>query len=86
VYVAEKVKDHRFKIAGGRAGLEVCWAVTGVRHDPWAEANRVPVEEDKTGADRGRLLAPEAYGRPASDRVAPAAAQPVAPAPAEVRR
>jgi hypothetical protein len=64
LYVAEKISDNRFKIAGGKPGIEVCWQVTGIRHDRWADANRKPVEVDKNDDERGTYLAPEAYGMP----------------------
>ena len=48
LHVAEKISGNRFKIAGGPAGLEVSWMVTGVRKDTWAEANRIQVEESKS--------------------------------------
>ncbi|MEK6702668.1 MAG: hypothetical protein AABZ53_10415, partial [Planctomycetota bacterium] len=69
VYIAQKIKGNQFKIAGGTGGLEVSWTVTGIRHDPWANANRVTVEESKGPATRGKLLSPEAYGRPESSRI-----------------
>jgi hypothetical protein len=37
--------------------------VTGIRHDPFANANRIPVEEVKPASEVGRYLHPEAYGR-----------------------
>ena len=64
VYVAEKIAANRFRIAGGRAGLEVSWQVTGTRKDPWAEANRPAVEQDKPAAEQGTYLHPESYGQP----------------------
>lgn len=63
VYVAAEVSGNEFKIAGGRSGLRVSWQVTGIRHDRYAEANRIQVEEVKAGADQGRYLHPELYGR-----------------------
>jgi len=42
--------------------MEVSWQVTGVRKDPWAEKNRIQVEEDKVGEERGTYLFPELYG------------------------
>jgi hypothetical protein len=36
-----------FEIAGGTSGMKVSWQVTGIRKDPWANANRIQVEEDK---------------------------------------
>jgi hypothetical protein len=38
--------------------------VTGIRQDPWAEANRIPVEVDKPDDERGTYLYPELYGQP----------------------
>ena len=35
------------------------------RHDAFAEANRIAVEEDKPDAERGRYLHAEAFGLPA---------------------
>jgi hypothetical protein len=64
LYIAEEVKDNSFKIAGGTPGMRVSWQVTGIRHDPWAETNRIPVEEDKPPDEQGTYLQPEAYGMP----------------------
>ncbi|MBW8039574.1 MAG: hypothetical protein FVQ85_06200 [Planctomycetes bacterium] len=64
VYIAEKISDNRFKIAGGKPGMEVSWQVTGVRHDPYAVAHRVQVEEEKKDEERGYYLNPMAYGLP----------------------
>jgi len=64
VYIAERISDNRFKIAGGTADMEVSWQVTGIRQDPYADAHRIPVEEDKPEKERGYYLHPEAYGQP----------------------
>ena len=64
LYVSQKVKNNRFEIAGGQPGAEVSWQVTGIRHDAWANANRSPVEVEKTEAEQGRYLHPEAFGLP----------------------
>jgi hypothetical protein len=64
VYIAEKISHNRFKIAGGTAGLEVSWQVTGIRKDPWAERNRIAVEQDKPERERGHYLYPELYDQP----------------------
>lgn len=47
VYVAEKIKENSFKIAGGKLGMEISWQVTGIRHDAYANAHRIVVEENK---------------------------------------
>lgn len=66
LYVSQKVQNHRFQIAGGAPGLEVSWQVTGIRHDPYAEAHRIPVEEEKLAEFKDTYLQPSAYGKPKS--------------------
>jgi hypothetical protein len=63
VYVAEEISDNRFLIAGGKEGLKVSWQVTGVRQDPWANANRIVVEKEKPENERGYYLHPDVYGQ-----------------------
>ncbi len=53
VYVASKVKDNRFRIAGGTAGLEVSWQVTGIRQDAYAKAHPIEVDTPKSAEERG---------------------------------
>jgi hypothetical protein len=53
VYIGRKLSDNRFVIAGGIAGMEISWQVTGVRLDAWAQANPLYVEEDKHELERG---------------------------------
>jgi hypothetical protein len=64
LHIAEKISNNRFKIAGGKAGMEVSWQVTGIRQDPYAVANRIVVEEDKPEYAKGYYLHPAAYGLP----------------------
>ncbi len=64
LYIAAEISGNRFKIAGGPAGVKVSWQVTGVRHDPWASANLISVEEEKPQSERGLYLHPEVYGLP----------------------
>jgi hypothetical protein len=57
--------NNRFKIAGGTPGMKVSWQVTGIRKDPWANAHRISVEEDKPAKERGYYyIYPELYGQP----------------------
>ena len=63
VYIAEKISDNKFSIAGGKAGLEVSWLVTGIRNDPYAQAHRIQVEVDKPDKEKGKYLYPELYGQ-----------------------
>jgi len=63
--VSQEIKRNEFAIRTDPGGVKVCWQVTGVRKDAWAEANRIPVEESKSKAERGRYLHPELFGRKA---------------------
>jgi hypothetical protein len=58
----------RFKVAGGTSGMKVSWQVTGIRKDPWANAHRIPVEEDKPAKERGYYLYAELYGQQPEER------------------
>ncbi len=62
--VAEKVKGNRFVIQTNAPGVEVSWQVTGIRHDSWANKNRILVEEMKPNKERGSYLHPEAFDQP----------------------
>lgn len=53
-----------FKIAGGTSGLKVSWQITGIRKDPWANAHRIEVEEEKSDKERGYYIYPELYDQP----------------------
>jgi hypothetical protein len=64
LYIAHTIEDNRFRIAGGVPGLQVSWQVTGIRQDPYADAHRIPVEEEKPENERGTYLYPELYGQP----------------------
>ena len=64
LYIAAEIADNRFQISGGEPGAKVSWQVTGIRNDPYAQANRIQVEEDKPDAERGTLRHPEVYGEP----------------------
>ena len=63
--VSEEIKGNEFAIRTDPGRVKVCWQVTGVRKDAWAEANRLPVEETKPKAERGRYLHPELFGKKA---------------------
>lgn len=64
LYIAEEIQGNTFRIAGGVPGQKVSWQVTGIRHDPYAEEHRIPVEEDKPAEEKGTYLYPEGYGQP----------------------
>ena len=64
VYVAQKVQNNTFRIAGGKPEMEVSWQVTGIRQDVWANTHRIPVEQAKPDGERGYYVHPELYGAP----------------------
>jgi hypothetical protein len=66
LYIAKKIAGNTFRIAGGVPGMEVSWQVTGIRHDAYAEANRIPVEAPKPANELGTYLFPALYGQPDS--------------------
>jgi len=80
LYIAEEVAGNRFQIAGGKPGMKVSWQVTGVRQDPYAEAHRIKVEQDKPSNERGLYLHPEAYGQPKEKGIQYAHRRPETPA------
>ena len=47
VFISREIIHNKFVIAGGTPGLKVCWQVTGVRRDTYAEQHRLPVEMSK---------------------------------------
>ena len=67
LYVSQEIAHNSFRIAGGRPGAKVSWQVTGVRHDPYANAHRMKVEEDKPSNEIGSYLDPELYGKEATE-------------------
>jgi hypothetical protein len=69
LHVAERIKSNRFKIAGGKPGMEVSWRVEAVRNDRWVERYGAPVEQDKPEGHRGKYLNPELYGQPETRRI-----------------
>jgi hypothetical protein len=62
LYIGAEI-ENRFLISGGKPGLKVSWQVTCIRHDAFAEANRIPVEEPKQMQERGYFLHPELFGQ-----------------------
>lgn len=60
LHVAAPVQNDHFRIAGGTPLGQVCWLISGVRHDPFAQKHRRPVEEEKPPKEQGTYLYPEA--------------------------
>ncbi len=54
-----------FKVKTSEPQVKVSWQVTGVRKDPFANANRVVDVVEKPAQEKGTYLHPELYGMPA---------------------
>jgi hypothetical protein len=67
--VVREVKNNQFTLRSSRGHLKVSWQVTGIRQDAWAEKNRIPGSVDKTPAEKGKYLHPEAFGKPVTQGV-----------------
>ena len=63
LYIAQEIAGNTFQVAGGQPGLKVSWQVTGVRHDAYAAAHPLQVEEDKPAAEQGLYLHPKEWGQ-----------------------
>jgi hypothetical protein len=70
--VASEISNHSFTIQTDKPKVKVSWQVTGVRHDVWANAHRIPVEQLKADGDRGLYLHPELFGAPRDKSIAAA--------------
>jgi hypothetical protein len=62
--VASEMVNHTFTIKTDKPNVKVSWQVTGIRHDAFADANRIPVEQLKPEKERGLYLYPQLFGAP----------------------
>ena len=60
--VDKEIAGNQFVIRTSAPDVKVSWQVTGIRQDPWANAHRIPNEENKPARERGYYLHPELYG------------------------
>ncbi len=67
--VWKRIEHNRFTIRTDRPKVEVSWQVTGIRHDRYANANRIKVVLPKPRAERGKYLHPELYDKPKSEAI-----------------
>jgi hypothetical protein len=68
--VSSEIANGQFSIKTDKPNIKVSWQVTGIRHDAWANAHRIPVEEMKPGQERGFYLHPELFGAPPEKSIA----------------
>ncbi len=59
--IKEEIQENTFIIQTSEPNVKVSWQVTGVRKDPYAEANRVQVEVEKEEENKGSYLHPAVY-------------------------
>jgi hypothetical protein len=62
--VWREIHDNRFTIRTNQPHVKVSWLITGIRHDPYANAHRTQVVVPKAKADQGKYLYPQLYGKP----------------------
>lgn len=63
-FVSDEISANRFTIRTDPANVKVCWQVTGIRQDAWAEKNRIVVDEEKPDGERGLFLDPTLFDQP----------------------
>jgi hypothetical protein len=67
--ISQEIANNQFSIKTDKPNVKVSWQVTGIRNDPYARENRLPVEKDKIAEDRGHYIYPKGYGRGADAAV-----------------
>jgi hypothetical protein len=60
--VASEIKNGKFTIRSSKPHVKISWQVTGIRHDAYANAHRIPTEEEKPANEQGHYLHPELFG------------------------
>jgi hypothetical protein len=60
--VAKEISRNQFTIRTSHPNVKVSWQVTGIRHDAYADAHRIQVEEEKPPQEQGHYLHPELFG------------------------
>ncbi|HMK25069.1 MAG TPA: hypothetical protein VK483_03500 [Chitinophagaceae bacterium] len=64
--INKEVSNNKFEIATNQPNVKVSWQVTGIRHDAYAEKNRIPNTVEKEAQNKGKYLTPEAFNQPKS--------------------
>jgi hypothetical protein len=67
--VSREIAGNKFAIRTDKPNVKVSWQVTGIRRDPWAQAHRIPLEEEKPAFEKGYYLHPDLYGAPQEQRI-----------------
>jgi hypothetical protein len=67
--ISKEVSNNEFEISTNQPNVKVSWQVTGVRHDAFANENRIKVEVEKEQKEKGKYLHPEAFKLPVSQSI-----------------
>ncbi len=62
--VSTEIQNNQFVIQTNQPNVKVSWQVTALRDDPYARANPIQNETEKSEKFKGRYLHPELYGQP----------------------
>ncbi|MGD0303304.1 MAG: hypothetical protein ABSC71_00585 [Candidatus Acidiferrales bacterium] len=60
--IAKEIQNGTFTIQTDKPNVKVSWQVTGIRQDAYANAHRIPVEKEKSDAEKGHYIHPELFG------------------------
>jgi hypothetical protein len=63
-WIAKEIQGGMFTIQTDKPNVKVSWQVTGIRQDAYANAHRIPVEQEKSAAEKGHYIRPELFGHP----------------------
>jgi len=47
LFVSKEIENNAFKVVSLDGDCKFSWTISGIRHDKYAENNRIQVEEDK---------------------------------------
>lgn len=61
--VLKEIANNQFTIKTDHPMVKVSWQVTGIRNDPYAREKRIPVEQVKDAAQKGKYIYPQGYGK-----------------------
>ena len=60
LYVASEIENNKFSVGSSGGDCKFSWTVSAIRHDAFAESNRIPVVTDKPADKKGTCLNVEA--------------------------
>lgn len=60
--IQDEISANSFSIRTDKPAVKVSWQVTGIRHDPYANDNRLQTEKPKRPDEVGKYIYPKGYG------------------------